>query len=1087
MKINRIAIENITSLKGMHCLDFEKILGSEDIFAITGPTGSGKSSILSAIGIALYNCANKEGIAPIELVSQGAEYGKIDLHFSVGAKNYRSTWECRLKQRNGTLLKAPRLTHHFYLDEQLIELDGEKILGLSYQQFCKTVILNQGQFAEFLTSKYTERKSILETLFDSDRLTVLGNTLNEQIKSVRFEMQSAEQSITAIMPSEEISLEALQSECLLVKNKSDDVKTQAKLIQSFKERLEDYAKLRLSLHEYQERKNKLEVEIAQAITTRNRQTEEAAQANNELISYQQKFEELRPKLLKTVELQKTKKSAIERQDELQLRCEKNRSLANGKKMARDKTSQEVQLAHAKLGEFQRENPTTLTINQLQALETNIKKIKRSHDISATLSESKKLQSLDQKRLEGQLSEKELKRDQLHNDFLTISSVSFSQESYQKLIAELEISAQEGEVKSSKRLLDQNKKKELENQLALSHSKEQELANSLLSLEKQSNEISLNISNAELRSKNLEQQIELNRLENAIQLCTIQSEHKSTCVVCHTPWKEMPLFQTRENKQFDFSSIEAELKSSHQNLIILAGTSSSIQQQLENIKKQQADIKTKIQNEQEQLKTLCARLSTESLETEEKALAKIKMQLSKIPSIAASLQNISHDVAELKKQIAERRAHIKKIDLLAASESEEQHKHLSEVATIAHFSLATPEEAISFFEGQQKVYHRRLELTQSLESLNVLLKQMNNELERISEEGLLITSQIKAGTEEIDALNRQLLGEYNFQQPAKMLEEMIERANRHQLRYNQANEKLITTNKEVETKYSFINSIDDILKTKELEKISYEAQHCDCPDQLTELFAAIKAYIYKRQDLYQQDNDQAAASIKMFLESSIIPLALELHQQHDELRQDFHRLNGQYKAHLKNEERIKSLRGKYDHFKTEYQRLALLNDLIGKQEFRDFALSIIERELIKCANIELKRICDARYQLKQQQSGKHKFEFFVIDHFAGAQERKVNTLSGGETFLVSLAMAMALSEMTRGKIEIDSFFIDEGFGSLDEESLNDALETLLQIRNRGKRIGIISHVQGLNERIPVNIKISKNELGESSLSFTQQSP
>jgi exonuclease SbcC len=166
---------------------------------------------------------------------------------------------------------------------------------------------------------------------------------------------------------------------------------------------------------------------------------------------------------------------------------------------------------------------------------------------------------------------------------------------------------------------------------------------------------------------------------------------------------------------------------------------------------------------------------------------------------------------------------------------------------------------------------------------------------------------------------------------------------------------------------------------------------------------------------------------------------------------------------------------------EWSRQKALHSIIGNDEFRNFALGLIEKELIVLANAELTNLCDGRYKLLQIEK-RRGHEFYVVDHFAQGEERKASTLSGGETFLVSLALALALSEMSRGDASIESFFIDEGFGSLDKDSMDDVLAALLRIRGRGKQIGIISHVRDLTDRISANIKLNKTTMGHSELSF-----
>jgi exonuclease SbcC len=103
---------------------------------------------------------------------------------------------------------------------------------------------------------------------------------------------------------------------------------------------------------------------------------------------------------------------------------------------------------------------------------------------------------------------------------------------------------------------------------------------------------------------------------------------------------------------------------------------------------------------------------------------------------------------------------------------------------------------------------------------------------------------------------------------------------------------------------------------------------------------------------------------------------------------------------------------------------------------------------------------------------------IVDAYQGDVVRPVSTLSGGESFIVSLALALGLSELASQKIAIDSLFLDEGFGTLDEESLETALNALNLLQNGGKMVGVISHVGALKERIPLQIKIIPRGDGSS---------
>ena len=171
---------------------------------------------------------------------------------------------------------------------------------------------------------------------------------------------------------------------------------------------------------------------------------------------------------------------------------------------------------------------------------------------------------------------------------------------------------------------------------------------------------------------------------------------------------------------------------------------------------------------------------------------------------------------------------------------------------------------------------------------------------------------------------------------------------------------------------------------------------------------------------------------------------------------------------------------------EHQQMALddlshLNSLIGSADgnkFRKFAQGLTLAHLVHLANQRLSHL-DGRYQLQCHQH--EALGLQVIDTWQADQIRDTKTLSGGESFLVSLALALALSDLVSSKTQIDSLFLDEGFGTLDNDTLDTALNALDNLNASGKMIGVISHVDALKERIDVQIKITKHSgLGVSEL-------
>ena len=164
---------------------------------------------------------------------------------------------------------------------------------------------------------------------------------------------------------------------------------------------------------------------------------------------------------------------------------------------------------------------------------------------------------------------------------------------------------------------------------------------------------------------------------------------------------------------------------------------------------------------------------------------------------------------------------------------------------------------------------------------------------------------------------------------------------------------------------------------------------------------------------------------------------------------------------------------------EWQRWARLSDLIGSgtgDKFRKIAQAYNLDLLVHHANAQLRQLV-RRYRLKR---GGSMLGLLVMDTEMGDELRSVHSLSGGETFLVSLALALGLASMASSTLKIESLFIDEGFGSLDPESLQLAMDALDGLQAQGRKVGVISHVQEMHERIPVQIQVQRQGNGLSTV-------
>lgn len=163
--------------------------------------------------------------------------------------------------------------------------------------------------------------------------------------------------------------------------------------------------------------------------------------------------------------------------------------------------------------------------------------------------------------------------------------------------------------------------------------------------------------------------------------------------------------------------------------------------------------------------------------------------------------------------------------------------------------------------------------------------------------------------------------------------------------------------------------------------------------------------------------------------------------------------------------------------------AKLDELIGSKEgikYRNFVQGLTLELMLHHANDVLSKMDDRYILIHNNQTNKNPLDISVIDIAQGSEIRSTKNLSGGESFIISLALAMGLSQMSSENISINSLFLDEGFGTLDDEVLDIALSALSSLKDTGKMIGIISHVQSLKNRIPTQIHVKKQANGESIL-------
>ena len=189
---------------------------------------------------------------------------------------------------------------------------------------------------------------------------------------------------------------------------------------------------------------------------------------------------------------------------------------------------------------------------------------------------------------------------------------------------------------------------------------------------------------------------------------------------------------------------------------------------------------------------------------------------------------------------------------------------------------------------------------------------------------------------------------------------------------------------------------------------------------------------------------------------------------------------------KNFEKLKEIEAKLEEAKRRFVRWDKLNSIFGGTRFRTLVQTYILRPLLNNANIYLEQITD-RYHLTCSEDNEQ-LSILVLDRYNKNQVRSVTVLSGGERFMISLALSLALSSLNRPDMNVNILFIDEGFGTLDEKSLDSVMQTLEKLQEiagqTNRRVGIISHREELEERIPVKIQVVKKGEGRSMIEVTK---
>ena len=1066
MRLIKLKIKNIASLKGEHEIDFLHIQNQSPLFAITGETGAGKSSILNSIGLVLYGKVYKSNVTQNDLVTLGEKEGQIELIFQAQGKHYLAFWRAKIRKQNGELYSTPQTPQR-----ELYTLEGEEfespkviltqrieeLLNLDFDQFCKCIILNQGEFAKFLSSSFSERKEILEKLYPGEMLESLSRALKSELDSLQKQKNDLDIELTALKG------DGPQGEDLAVlKTKLEG---EYKLHESWVTIIESMSFHFTSLHSYHSKYIDTQKKIEAVKETLNTETT----IFNDLLTKTQKATEY------FLSIQKEQEKNLPRLQDL--------------------LKSEESLRHSL--EIKSENSQAKTKFQDQVAQTTIKLVETNKKIDAWNEETKNLS------IQFIHPLNELKKFSTHYDHLF------------EIFSQCELLAQEILAKNERLVQLESQGKEEASELAViigqkEHFEEEK--KKLFILEMQKNELAKKIEQQQrsiiqrgelkgalgelerekvltdkkliLFSQNLTQYqqeqlpiqttMKLQSLLGAIEICLTHPtfEESKTCPVCKTNLHEAHVEELRANlEKTDFTKIkekdielsrllmktESDIqqlndrltqlqKETDQKHEALKGFETLIKEQLPSSDELESSLKAaqkkvweqeKLMKDEEKLSLVLAKTREQYLALKNEILKKTEINSKNVSAIKEIILPMSFINGMSSKEMALLKSEVKKLTHFLECES--QGEKLIQEQT---FLKANAKEAETYFQQIS------MTLVEVEERISLLTATLQNELggKKASELIFALSQKLKESTEELATKERDLKGQ--------------------ELKLKESQSRLYTLDeliKDIDLQFT-----KESYALREFSKVSLPRLSPEL-ETLTSKLGTLALELKSPNSLFVPFQDLLESQKSLYKEKT------------SELKMNFASVRARLEDWEKRQDRISLLTLKAQDLTDNLERRARLYEVLGKDELRTFVLSLVEENLIIQTNEELLKLCQGRYEIVHQ-SKRMKLtpEFYILDKYREGGLRKVSTLSGGETFMVSLAMALGLAEMTRGKAEIDTLFIDEGFGTLDQESLEDVLDMLKQIQTRGLMVGIISHVKALTNALPVNLQVSKKQDGTSNI-------
>lgn len=999
----KLTIEGLYSYQERQTIDFSN-LTEAGLFGIFGNVGSGKSSILEAIMYVLYgeterlNSKDKRAYNMMNLKSNLA-YIEFDF-YNFEQKLFRATREFKRNSKRFEDVKSPTVVFYEHKEGEWIPLNhskAEEIIGLSYENFKRTIIIPQGQFKEFIELGAKDRTQMMKEIFGLHRYDLQDKVSTLNAKNLT-NLNQLEGKLSGFEEISEEKIKELEQNLIEQTNLNNQVQDEYHHINESFQRLKV---LKSDFENLKQKKIDFEKVTAQKV--------EMDQRKVEMDHFELIFNAFH--------------QVLERQNQVEKQLvEKSNSVE----------AQQKQLA--------------LIENQIKEVSTQLDLIKSNYEALPT------------------------KRKEESDLELIVQILAFSQE-IEKL--------KERTAKGLKEVEEvQQRAQKIEESIKLS---EKELKT--FSAKKIDSKTLIEVENWFVHHQNLDQSIEKQHLK-------IESQHQQI---------NSFEFQLKE-QNIDISTSENWFNSTFDQLEL---TKKSLEKQKNDIEVQQKLAHYAHNLHDGEACPLCGALEHPNIVEVDDVTSKlsaVNTKLSQLDDEVKALQKKQNEVQKIvdqkqfiEKQIAQENQVLNELKI-------QQEKHLN----LFNWKDFDPKNRTSFEEKKKAAILLEQTITDKNNELDKLRESLEKERQNLTKykqflEKFRVEEAEKASQIKQNKLNLKVLKFDDFQQQSNetVQQDLIDLKSKNikvEHDYQQFTENLNTLNLKLVSQKTSIELID-----KQIIELNEELkQHQHQIDKALEVHQLQSIEVVK-QVLNQQLNVvQIRKELEDFrilfetLRSSIQELEQKLAEvsfdemvfkmQEEQLNLITKQLKETAEIVTKTKTEIERLTKSYaekkdllielEKLQKRATNLQTMRNLFNSAGFVQYVSSIYLKQLCDNANVRFHRM--TRNQLSLQMNDNNDFE--IIDYLNEGRSRSVKTLSGGQSFQVSLSLALALAEsvQTNAKSDKNFFFIDEGFGTQDADAVNIVFETLMSLQKENRIVGIISHVDELKDRIPVALQITKDE-------------